>query len=95
MTTSVIQAAATGLAIIATYHSAFPDQVKEGKNGFLVPEGDYEALAEKILYLMDHPELWPEFGRFGRDLMSCQYDSAAITERQIGIYKEVLAERRQ
>lgn len=90
MTTSVIQAAATGLPIIATYHSAFSDQVKEGKNGFLVPEGDYEALAERILYIMDHPELWPEFGKFGRELVLRQYDSAALIEKQIEIYKEIL-----
>ncbi len=90
MTTSVMQALATGLPAITTDHSAFPDQIKEGKNGFLVREGDYEALAEKILYMMDHSELWPAFGRFGIELVLRQYDSAALIEKQIEIYKEIL-----
>jgi len=90
MTTSVIQAAATGLPIIATRHSAFPDQVKEGENGFLVEEGDFETLAEKILYMVDHSEFWPEFGKFGRELMIKLYDTAALTQKQIEIYNKVL-----
>lgn len=90
MTTSVMQAQATGLPAITTDHSAFPDQIKDGKNGFLVPEGDYKALAEKILYLMDHPELWPEFGRFGREHVLKNYDSSTLIGKQIELYQKVL-----
>jgi len=90
MTISVMQALATGLPAITTTHSAFPDQIKDGKNGFLVDEGDYKALAEKILYYMEHPELWPGFGRFGRELMLKQYDSKLIIDRQIKLYESIL-----
>jgi colanic acid/amylovoran biosynthesis glycosyltransferase len=94
MTTSIIQAMATGLPAITTNHSAFPDQIKEGRNGFLVSEGDFEALAEKILYMMDHPELWPEFGRFGREHVQKNYDSKALIEKQINFYKQVINENK-
>lgn len=90
MTTSVMQAMATGLPAITTDHSAFPDQIIDGKNGFLVKEGDYEALAEKILYMIDHPELWPEFGRFGREHIKKNYDSKVLIEKQIEFYKNIL-----
>jgi len=90
MTTAVIQALVTGLPVIATKHSGFPDQVKEGKNGFLVEEGDYKALAEKILYYMDHPEIWPDFGRFGRVLMLKQYDSGSLIKKQIELYEIII-----
>lgn len=91
MTTSVIQALATGLPAIATRHSGFSDQIKEGKNGFLVEEGDWQALAEKILYLMDHPELWPEFGRFGRAHVLEHYDSEKLINKQIDFYYKILS----
>ncbi|PIT90786.1 MAG: hypothetical protein COU22_00300 [Candidatus Komeilibacteria bacterium CG10_big_fil_rev_8_21_14_0_10_41_13] len=90
MTTSVMQALATGLPAITTNHSAFPDQIIEGRNGFLVEEGDYKALAEKILYYMDHPDLWPEFSKFGRQLVMEKYDSQNLIERQIEYYKKLL-----
>jgi colanic acid/amylovoran biosynthesis glycosyltransferase len=56
----------------------------------LVKEGDYEALAEKILYMIDHPELWPEFGRFGREHIKKNYDSKVLIEKQIEFYKNIL-----
>ncbi len=92
MTTSVMQALATGLPAITTDHSAFPDQIIDGRNGFLVPEGDFHALAEKILYMMDHQELWPEFGRFGREHVKKTYDSKILIEKQIKLYEQILNE---
>ena len=41
MTTSVLHALATGLPTITTNHGAFSEQIVEGKNGYMVPEGDY------------------------------------------------------
>lgn len=90
MTTSVIQALATGLPVIATRHSAFPDQIKEGQNGFLVDEGDYKKLAEKILYYMNHPEMWPKFGRFGRKHVMKTYNSKVLIKKQIDFYYKVI-----
>jgi colanic acid/amylovoran biosynthesis glycosyltransferase len=89
MTTSVMQALATGLPAITTRHSAFPDQIKDGKNGFLVDEGDYKALADKILYYMDHPEIWPKLGRFGREHIMKNYNSKILIEKQIDFYHKV------
>ena len=77
MNVIITQALASGLPVIATRHSGLPDQVKDGLNGFLVAEGDYEALAERILYMMEHPELWAEFGEFGRRHIEENYNNIA------------------
>ncbi len=90
MTTSVLQALATGLPAITTDHGAFSEQIIDGKNGFLVPEGDYKALANKILYYMDHPELWASFGQFGRELVSKNYNFKSLMEEQIKIYEDII-----
>ena len=90
MTTSVMQAQATGLPAIATRHSAFPDQILDGKNGFLVDEGDYKVLAEKILYYMDHPEIWKEFGIFAREHVKANYDAKILIYKQIEYYKKII-----
>jgi colanic acid/amylovoran biosynthesis glycosyltransferase len=90
MNTIITQALATGLPVITTYHSGLNDQVKEGKNGFLVKEGDYKALAQKILYFMDHPELWGDLSKFGRRHVESHYDSRELIDRQIENYHNVL-----
>lgn len=90
MNVIITQALATGLPVITTRHSGLPDQVKDGFNGFLVDEGDYVALAEKILYLIEHSSLLAEFGRNGRRHVEEKYNSKFIIEKQINIYKEVI-----
>jgi colanic acid/amylovoran biosynthesis glycosyltransferase len=87
----ISQALATGLPVITTMHSGLPDQVIDGKNGFLVPEGDYEGLAERIIYFLDHPEQWPLFSSFGRKHVEDHYDSDRLINKQIECYKEILS----
>lgn len=85
-----MQAQATGLAVIATRHSGFPDQVVDGENGFLVNEGDYRALAERVVYFMEHPELWSRMSRAARVHVKKNYDSSVLIKKQIELYKKFL-----
>lgn len=40
-----------------------PDQVvRDGIDGFVVPAGDYNALADRLSYLRDHPEVRQSMG---------------------------------
>jgi colanic acid/amylovoran biosynthesis glycosyltransferase len=91
MNVIVSQALATGLPVITTNHSGLPEQVLDGKNGAIVPEGDFEALAEKIVFLMEHSELWPEYGRFGRSHTLDAYDSKKLIDRQVEYYLTVVS----
>jgi colanic acid/amylovoran biosynthesis glycosyltransferase len=89
--TIVSEAMATGLPVITTNHSGLPEQVIDGKNGAVVPEADSEALAEKILFLLEHPELWAQYGRFGRAHALENYDSKRLIANQIRYYIDLLA----
>lgn len=92
MNTAISQALATGLPVIATKHSGFPDQVIEGKNGWLVPEGDFEALADKIQFFVEHGKLWPALSRYARQHVLNNYDSTALIGEQLELYKEIIAD---
>ena len=94
MNTIISQATATGLPVVTTNHSGLPEQVLEGKNGAVVPEGDYRALAEAILYLMAHTEVWPEYGRYGRAHAAAHYDSGKLIHKQVEYYEEVVSQKR-
>ncbi|SRR6266446_7454304 len=87
MNTIISEALATGLPVITTRHSGLPEQVIDGKNGKVVPEGDFEALAKGIVFLVEHPEIWPELGRYGRAHAAEHYNSKTLIERQIGYYR--------
>ncbi len=91
MNTVVTQALATGLPVITTRHSGLPEQVVDGENGFLVDEGDYRALAERILTVAEHPELLTSLSERSRGHVELHYDAGILIERQIDAYEEVAA----
>jgi colanic acid/amylovoran biosynthesis glycosyltransferase len=57
---------AYGMPIVSTFHCDIPEVVVDGASGFLVPEKDINALAERLEYLITNPELWESMGRAGR-----------------------------
>ena len=93
MNTVISQAMATGLPVVTTRHSGLPEQVLDGKNGAVVPESDPNALAERIVFLIEHPELWPEFGRFARAHAKENYDSRRLIRRQIHYYTDLTSRK--
>lgn len=87
----LLEAQACGFPIVATRHNAFPETVVDGKSAFLIPERDVDALTERLLYLIEHPEIWPEMGRAGRAYVEANYDINKLNDRLVEIYKEVLS----
>jgi glycosyltransferase involved in cell wall biosynthesis len=76
---------------VVTRHSGLPEQVIDGVNGFVVEEGDWQALGERLLRLAAHPELLPEMSEAGRRHVEEAYNAATLIERQIAAYEEVAA----
>src|SRR4030065_356569 len=86
----LLEAQAVGLPIISSLHGGIPEGVLDSKSGFLVPEKDVDALAKKIEYLIEHPELWPDMGRYGRKFVEERYDIQKLNQRLVKIYKALL-----
>jgi len=59
---SIIEAMASGLAVVATPVGAVPDIVRDGETGLLVPVGDVEALAAALTRLVEDPPLRQRLG---------------------------------
>ncbi len=68
MPRTVLEAMATGRAILTTDANGCRDTVIDGKNGYLVPVKDSEALAEKMLLLAKNPALVAQMGVASRRL---------------------------
>ncbi|RCJ24666.1 colanic acid biosynthesis glycosyltransferase WcaL [Nostoc minutum NIES-26] len=79
-----------GLPVIATLHGGIPELVKDGVSGFLVPERDSDAIAEKLTYLIAHPEIWSSMGQAGRAFVEANYDMNKLNDELVQIYQQVL-----
>ncbi|WP_427161283.1 glycosyltransferase [Aliinostoc sp. HNIBRCY26] len=80
-----------GLPVIATTHGGIPELVKDGISGFLVPERDAQAIAEKLTHLIEHPEIWPEMGQVGRADVEKNYDIHKLNDELVRIYRQVIS----
>lgn len=80
------EAMAMGMPVIGTLHGGIPELVENGKSGFLVPERDVEALADRLAYLIDHPERWPEMGSNGRKRIEQYYDINRLNDTLVELY---------
>jgi 1,2-diacylglycerol 3-alpha-glucosyltransferase len=58
-----MQAAATGLPIVAADAAALPELVEDNRNGYLVRSGEPAAFAAAIEKVLNHPQLAARFGR--------------------------------
>jgi glycosyltransferase involved in cell wall biosynthesis len=52
--------------VIGAFAGGVPEVVQEGEDGFLVPFGDEESLAQRIELLLEHPHLARRMGENGR-----------------------------
>lgn len=83
------EAMAMGLPVIGTNHGGIPELVETGVSGFLVPEKDVDAIAEKLDFLISNPHLWAAMGESGRKCVETHYDIKQLNKELIQIYQEL------
>ena len=79
-----------GLPVVSTHHNGIPEGVLDGESGFLVPERDIDALAERLAYLVDHPQVWSTMGQAGRTFVEERYDADRLADRLVEIYEQAM-----
>ncbi|MCI5160838.1 MAG: glycosyltransferase family 1 protein [Candidatus Electrothrix sp. AX5] len=85
----LLEAASMALPIITTDAPGCREIVENEKNGFLVPVGDAVALAEKIEYLLDHPETCLRFGTAGREKVCKEFDQEIVFRQTWEVYRSL------
>ena len=91
----LMEAAAAGLAVVATDVPGCRGAVLEGKTGLLVPARNVEALTSAILKLIDSPSLRESMGKAARQLAEQKFDAEHINQKQMAVYRELLTMARQ
>lgn len=84
------EAMAMGMPVIGTLHGGIPELVEDGISGFLVPEKDADAIALKLNYLIEHPEVWESMGSSGRTFVKTHYDINKLNDELVDIYRQVV-----
>ncbi len=75
---SVTEAAATGLPVVVSRSGGLVDQVDDGVTGFLCPEGDARAFADRMNRLCDDASLRQRLGLAARRQAEQKFDTARL-----------------
>jgi glycosyltransferase involved in cell wall biosynthesis len=82
---STQEAMAVGRAIITTDVPGCRETVIDGQNGFLVPKWNPQALAEKMIYFIEHPEYIKKMGDESYRIAQEKFDANKVNQRLISL----------
>jgi glycosyltransferase involved in cell wall biosynthesis len=91
----LMEAMAAGKPVITTRLDWTPEVVEDGVNGFLVPVGDVDAIAQRMAWLLENPKLALEMGCRARNTIRTRFslDRSAqqVIDIMMGLVQEVAA----
>jgi len=89
---ALVEAMALGKPVVASRIGGIIDLVNDGVNGFLVPPADPQALAERILFLMESPETGRRMAAKAAETAAA-YGSAAMVLKLETLYADLNCRR--
>lgn len=84
---SILEAMASSLPVVATNVGGIPEIVEDGINGILVPPRNSESLFQSILYLLKNEEKAKEMGQAGYRLVREKFSIEKMVREISRIYK--------
>ena len=90
MPSSVLEAFASGCAVVSTNAGGVPAILTDGQHGLLVNCGDHDAAADRIVTLLEDPALARRLGDAARD--TCErYRWDVVRAQWLSLYRSMLA----
>lgn len=85
---AVIDAAASGMPVVSSFHCDIPEVIRHGQTGWLAEERNVDAIVEAIgRWLNASPTLWLQWLTAGRRHAEQEYDAIQQGQRLAEIYR--------
>jgi glycosyltransferase involved in cell wall biosynthesis len=91
---TVIEAQACGTPVVATAVGGIPEQVDEGRSGYLISLGDAPALAERLTRLLSDAELRARMGAEAAQAARRRFDLNRQADAYLDWYQELVERQR-
>lgn len=87
----VLESMAFGKPVIGSRIGGIPEQIEDGKTGFLFEMGNVRKLTKKMTVLMKNSSLLVEMGRAAREKLEKEYSLTEHNQQLLRIYSNLLA----
>jgi len=87
---SMLEAMASGMAVVATRHGGIPEVIEHETSGWLVEEEDWKGLAEGMIHLMQNPEAYSAVVKAGRQVVEGDFSREAQIRQLEAVYWELI-----
>jgi glycosyltransferase involved in cell wall biosynthesis len=77
-----------GIPIIATDVNILPDIVRDGRNGWIFPAGDSEALSKTLRHALSNENERRRRGDEGKRMVLTEFTRARMLEKTLAVYQE-------
>ena len=91
---SLIEAMASGKAVVATRVGGVPDVVQDGVTGYTVPVGNLSQFVERIELLLHRQDLRKQLGEAGREWVRSRFSKEQLLRNIRTLYEELLSQKR-
>jgi glycosyltransferase involved in cell wall biosynthesis len=91
MPNALLEAMAAGVPCISTAVGGARDLIVDGGTGYLVPPGDAEALAGRVIRFVDSPELRRQMGEAGRARAAEHFSVEEMVRQHEALFDELMA----
>ena len=85
----LIEAMASGVAVVATDNGGTKDIIEHGKSGYLVPPADSEKLADAIRIILTNPDQKRDIEKAALERVKTHFTADVMTKRTVGVYKKL------
>ncbi len=90
LSNAIIEYMATGLPVVATAVGGNKELIRNGVNGFLVPNGDYCSMAQKLCDLLKDDRARKDMGENGKRMVSERFGWEKIIGDYESYYRDLL-----
>ena len=87
---SLLEAAASARAIVATDVPGCREIVRHGENGWLVPPRNASELASALREAITQPELCTQYGAAGRLMVEREFSLEHVIKQTLDTYRELV-----
>jgi glycosyltransferase involved in cell wall biosynthesis len=88
---AILEYMAAGLPVVATDVGGVREAIKEAETGYVVPSGDDERMAERIIELLGSPERARAMGERGKSIVAEKFSCDRHLQNTLELYDELLS----